>query len=344
MVTRSGPLSARRLADGRAGGIVSAMRPPADPSPRASAGTPERFADGLFLPECPRWHGGALWLCDMWAHEILRFTAAGRRSLIHRFDASEDPGGLGWLLDGSLLVVGMEGRCVYRIDVAAEAATHDAGDPATDARAARSVSRHADLAPAAPWPCNDMIVRRDGIGWVSHFGYDMWGGTTGFLPATLIRVDPNGRADVVVEDLLAPNGMALSVDERTLYLSECGRSQILVFDVQPDGALANRRVFASLPRAPGLEFAPPDGICLDAAGAVWAAEPLGRRVLRIDPGGRVTDELAFDQAPLAVVLGGEDRRTLFVCSSAEHDKTQRGASPTGRVDALRVAVPGAGRP
>jgi sugar lactone lactonase YvrE len=204
--------------------------------------------------------------------------------------------------------------------------------------------RHADLAPVAPWPCNDMIVRRDGTGWVSHFGYDMWGGTTGFLPATLIRVARDGRAEVVAEDLLAPNGMALSVDERTLYLSECGRSQILAFDVLPDGALVHRRVFASLPRAPGLEFAPPDGICLDAAGALWAAEPLGRRVLRIDPSGRVTDELLFDQSPLAVVLGGEDRRTLFVCSSAEHDKARRSARPTGRIDALRVAVPGAGRP
>lgn len=338
------------------------MNPPPDPAPPARAGHPARFADGLFLPECPRWHGGALWLCDMWAHEILRYTASGRRSLIHRFDAAEDPGGLGWLPDGSLLVVGMEGRCVYRLDPSAGAPSSEAagdggrdredegiggygrGRGREDAGMARTALRHADLAVVAPWPCNDMIVRRDGTGWVSHFGYDMWGGTTGFLPATLIRVTRDGRADVVAEDLLAPNGMALSVDERTLYLSECGRSQILAFDVEPDGALANRRVFAHLPCAPGLEFAPPDGICLDAAGAIWAAEPLGRRVLRIDPSGRVTDEIGFDQSPLAVVLGGEDRRTLFVCSSAEHDKAQRSAKPTGRVDALRVAVPGAGRP
>ncbi len=296
-----------------------------DPSSPAPRPTPERFAEGLFLPECPRWHAGALWLCDMWAHEVLRFTAAGSRSVVHRFEVVEDPGGLGWLPDGSLVVVGMEGRCVYRLGAGA-------------------VARHADLAPLAAWPCNDMIVRRDGTAWVSHFGYDLWGRTTPFLPATLIRVTPDGRADVVAEDLMAPNGMALPPDERTLYLSECGRSQILAFDVGADGTLSNRRVFAGLPRAPGLDFAPPDGICLDAAGAVWAAEPLGRRVLRIEPGGRVTDEIGFDQSPLAVALGGEDRRTLYVCSSGEHDKTHRGVVPTGRIDALRVAVPGAGRP
>lgn len=314
------------------------MSPPSEPTQRSPSGSPERFAEGLFLPECPRWHAGALWLCDMWAHEILRYSAAGHRTVVHRFDAAEDPGGLGWLPDGSLLAVGMEGRCVYRLGAAAPPAPREGASPAADRL------RHADVAPLAPWPCNDMITRRDGTGWVSHFGYDLWGGTTGFLPATLIRVRPDGRADVVAEDLLAPNGMALPADERTLYLSECGRSQILAFDVLPDGGLANRRVHVELPRAAGLDFAPPDGICLDAAGAVWAAEPLGRRVLRIDRFGRVTDELAFDQAPLAVVLGGEDRRTLYVCSSAEHDKAHRGVTATGRVDCLRVEVPGAGRP
>ncbi len=303
------------------------------PAPRTSPG--ERFVEGLFLPECPRWQAGALWLCDMWGHEILRFTPTGQRSLVHRFDPSEDPGGLGWLPDGSLVVVGMVGRRVYRIELAADAACEPV---------ARSLALHADLASLAAWPCNDMIVRREGTAWVSHFGYDMWGGTTGFLPTTLIRVGRDGRVSAAADDLMAPNGMALPEDEQTLYLSECGRSQILAFDIGDDGALVNRRIHAKLPCAPGVAFAPPDGICLDEAGAVWAAEPIGKRVLRIARDGRVTDEIAFDQAPLAVVLGGADRRSLFVCSSGEHDKTKRGERPTGRVDVVRVEVPGAGRP
>ncbi len=303
-----------------------------------AARTRERFAEGLFLPECPRWHEGALWLCDMWGHEVLRYSESGARTLVHRFADAEDPGGLGWLPSGELLVVGMEGRCVYRL------ATGHVAHASSAHREPVSPIRHADLSPLAAWPCNDMIVRRDGTAWVSHFGYDMWGGTTGFLAATLLRVRPDGRVDVVAEDLLAPNGMALPADEKTLFLSECGRSQVVAFDVEADGALSHRRVHAVLPCAPGLAFAPPDGICLDEAGAVWAAEPIGKRVLRIDRAGQVTDEIPFDQAPLAVVLGGADRRTLFVCSSAEHDKPHRGAEPTGRVDALRVEVPGSGRP
>jgi len=309
----------------------------------------ERFAEGLFLPECPRWHAGALWLCDMWGHLVLRFGESGARTLVHRFPDDEDPGGLGWLPTGELLVVGMDGRRVYRFDAAqathaphATGATHAAHRPEGAPRPAPAL--HADLRAFAAWQCNDMIVRRDGTAWVSHFGYDLFGGTTGFLPASLIRVLPDGRADVVAGDLMAPNGMALPEDERTLFLSECGRSQILAFDVGDDGALANRRVHAELPRAPGQAYAPPDGICLDAAGAVWAAEPIGKRVLRIDRTGRVTDEIPFEIAPLAVALGGADRRTLYVCASGEHDKPNRGAVPTGRVDAIRVEVPGAGRP
>jgi sugar lactone lactonase YvrE len=297
-------------------------------STRTAAPPIERFADGLFLPECPRWHAGAFGLCDMWGHAILRFDEAGARRVVHRFPDDEDPGGLGWLPSGELVVVGMEGRRVYRLEDGSAALPRV----------------HADLSPLAAWPCNDMIVRRDGTAFVSHFGYDMWGGTTGFRAATLIRVGPDGRSAVAAEDLLAPNGMALPEDERTLFLSECGRSQLLAFDVAPDGALSNRRVHAALPLAPGQAFAPPDGICLDAEGAVWAAEPIGKRVLRIDRAGRVTDEIGFEIAPLAVVLGGADRRTLFVCASGEHDKPNRGRVPTGRVDALRVAVPGAGRP
>jgi sugar lactone lactonase YvrE len=280
----------------------------------------------LHLPETPRWHDGALWISDMWDHVVVRFDAHGARTDVVRFDDAEDPGGLGWMPDGSLLVVGMEGRCVHRIE--------------SDGR--RSV--HADLSALAPWQCNDMIVRRDGTAYVSHFGYDMWGGTTGFLPASLLRVTPDGVVDVIVDDLLAPNGMALPDDETTLYLSECGRSNVLAFDIGDDGTLSNRLVHASLPLAPGVPFAPPDGICLDEAGAVWAAEPLGQRVLRLDADGIVTDEIAFDQSPLAVALGGDDRRTLYVCSSAEHDKPSRSGTPTGRIDALRVDVPGAGRP
>lgn len=285
----------------------------------------ERFAEDLHLPECPRWHDGSLWISDMWGHTVLRFDGSGRRDVVCSFDDSEDPGGLGWLPDGQLLVVGMEGRRVYRVG--------GGGTPTV----------HADLSPLAPGQCNDMIVRTDGTAYVSHFGYDFWGGGE-FRPASLLRVTPDGATDIVADDLLIPNGMALSPDESTLFVSECGRSNVLAFDIADDGALSGRRVRAAIAPAAGVTVAPPDGICLDAAGCLWAAEPIGRRVLRLDPEGRVVDEISFDHSPLAVVLGGEDRRTLFVCLAAEHHKPSRSGKPLGRIDTVVVDVPGAGAP
>jgi sugar lactone lactonase YvrE len=295
---------------------------------------PERFLDGLHLPECPRWHDGELWFSDMWDHTVWRIGADGSgRTAVHRFPDDEDPGGLGWLPDGSLLVVGMDGRRVYRLG------------PVGDGRLG-APTVHADLSPVAPWPCNDMITTADGTAFVSHFGFDMWGKTTGFLPATLLRVRPDGTASAVVDDVSSPNGMALSADGRTLFLSECGRSNVLRFAVDPDGEVSARSIFATLEPAADapIPVAPPDGICLDEAGAVWAAEPIGKRVLRIEPGGRVTHEIPYDIHPLAVALGGPDRRSLFICASGQHDRPNRDPRPLGRMDVLQVEVPGAGAP
>jgi sugar lactone lactonase YvrE len=139
--------------------------------------------------------------------------------------------------------------------------------------------------------------------------------------------------------------MALTDDDRTLIVAEPGASRLTRFSVAADGSLSDREVFAELTPAAGLQYAPPDGICLDADGAVWAAEPIGRRVLRIEPGGRVTDEMPFtDGIPVACVLGGDDRRTLFICVGATLDHDAPRDNPQSRIDAFTVDTPGAGRP
>ena len=285
---------------------------------------PALFAEGFHLPECPRWYGGQLWMSDMWGRAVYRFDADGTRHAVHRFD-DDDPGGLGWLPDGRLLVVGMERRRLYRLE---------RNGPVV----------HADLSALLPWPCNDMIVADDGTAYVTHFGFDMWGGTTDFLPAALIRVRPDGRVDTVADDLLCPNGIALSADGRSLFVAEPGGSRISRFTVTRDGGLSDREVFAQLTPVAGQQYAPPDGICLDTAGAVWAAEPVGKRVLRIEPGGRVTAEMAFAQHPLAVALGGPDRRTLYVCTAEQISKPRRTEQPGGTIHTITVAIPGSGRP
>lgn len=286
------------------------------------------FAQDLHLPECPRWHRGALWVSDMWDNQVLRFDLDGTRQVVHHFPPSEDPGGLGWLPDGRLLVVGMESKLLYRFEPRGQ------------------VEIHADLSPYAPWQCNDMVVAVDGTAYVTQFGFDLWGRTTGPEPTALLAVRPSGEVDVVADDLAAPNGVAISQDGLALYVAESGRSRVLRFEVGPNGRLHHRRVFTELAPvdAAPLPVAPPDGICLDRSGGLWLAEPIGKRVLRIDTSGQVTHQISCDISPLAVVLGGQGRRTLFVCGSARPHKPDRPPEPMGRLDTMVVEVPGAGRP
>ncbi len=285
----------------------------------------QHFADGFGLPETPRWRNGELWISDMWAHTVWRFDEPGARTLVHRF-ADDDPGGLGWLPNGDLLVVGMEGRCVYRLA------------PGTEPQV------HADLSAFTDWPVNDMIVRDDGTAWVSGFGYDMWHGAPA-TPTSLFRITPTGDVSPAADDLLSPNGMALSADERTLTLAESGGGRLVQFDVEDDGTLTRRRILAEPEAAPGARFAPPDGICTDAEGGVWMADPLGGRVLRVDADGATTDVLDVGvPIAFACALGGADRRTLFACVGIERSKPQWSGVGTGTIIATTVAIPGAGKP
>ncbi len=203
---------------------------------------------------------------------------------------------------------------------------------------------HADLRDLAPASCNDLIVADDGTAYVSQFGYDLWTAGARPAPSPVIRVTAAGDVSVGAPDLMCPNGMALTDDGRTLLVAEAAASRIARFRVAADGTLADGDLFAEIPPKPGLRFAPPDGICLDAEGAVWMAEPVGKRVLRVAEGGDVLDELAFDFHPTAVVLGGPDRRTLYVCLAPHIDHGAPREDPQSRLDAVQVTVPGAGRP
>lgn len=278
--------------------------------------------DGLQLPECPRWHDGALWLSDMWAHEVLRVDAGGRAEVVHRFPDDEDPGGLGWLPDGRLLVAGMEGRVVHRIEDG-------------------EVVVHADLRDLAPFQLNDMVVAADGTAYVTQFGFDMWGGGP-FADTTIIRVTPDGAATVAAEGMAVPNGIALTEDGSTLVVAEPGAGRISRFRVV-DGELTDREQLP-LEKADGADFVTPDGICLDEDGGIWAADPLGHRVIHVQDG--VIDRVlpVPDLAPLACVLGGPERRTLFVCASGQHHKPTRTPDATGRVLTFEADVPGRGTP
>jgi sugar lactone lactonase YvrE len=189
----------------------------------------------------------------------------------------------------------------------------------------------------APWWCNDMVVDGLGRAYVGNFGFDMYGGGKA-RKTNVVRVDPNGHAVSAAEDLGFPNGMVVTADNARLIVGESLGGRLTEFRIADDGSLHDQRLFAQ------LDGATPDGICLDAEGAVWIACPLSHRCLRIADGGEVLDEVPITRNAFACMLGGAGRRTLFVCTAEEHNPDGSKAAPTGCIEAVEVDVPGAGWP
>jgi sugar lactone lactonase YvrE len=292
--------------------------------------TPQVLVDGFVFTEGPRWHDGSLWFSDMHGHAIHRIRFHDDGQVVDEIIAktTEVPSGLGWLADGSLIFVAMESQRLMRVD--------DDGE----------ITEHADCSALARGSLNDMIVRSDGTAFVGDMGFHIFDDQSPHRGAgQTIRVTPAGEASLAADDLGAPNGHVLSPDEKTLYVAESSRGRITAFDVADDGSLSSQRVFAELPPATGQPIAPPDGICLDEQGAIWAADPLGRRLIRVLGGGEVTDVVEFaPSVPVAVVLGGPQRRTLFACVADDWHRDAVLAQQRGRIEQVSVSVSGAGRP
>jgi sugar lactone lactonase YvrE len=277
------------------------------------------YVKGLAFPEGPRWHDGALWFSDFYSRLVSRVTPAGRVEPV--IEVPGQPSGLGWLPDGRLLVVSMLERRLMRLD----------GGRLTEV---------ADLSALTAGPCNDMLVDAQGRAYIGNFGFDLQAGAP-FAPTGLVMVTPQGEARVVATDMHFPNGTVLTPDGRTLVVGESYGQRLTAFDVQPDGTLAKRRVWAQL-HGKGLG---PDGICLDAEGAIWLASPVTREVLRVREGGEITHRIPTREQAVACMLGGDDRRTLFILTgrvlvTPEQSLAQRG----GAIHTVRVEVPGAGLP
>lgn len=290
--------------------------------------------DGFYFTEGPRWHEGTLWFSDMHGHRVMRapFDGNDLTGVVEAVATMDfdDPSGLGWLPDGRLLVVAMSTKKLYRLE---------AGAP--------SLVEHADLSHLADGDINDMIVAEDGTAYVGHMGYEIHGDISERKSAETIHVMPDGNASIGADQLEAPNGHILTPDESTLIVAESAASRLTAFDVNPeDGTLSGRRTYAQLaPATEELVIATPDGICLDEEGAVWVADPRGRRILRVLEGGEITDFYIFEgEMPLACVLAGEDRRTLCICVAVDWRREIVLQKPTARIDTVRVEVPGAGKP
>ena len=279
----------------------------------------EVLLDDLAFPEGPRWRDGRLWFSDMHSDVVMTVDLDGRSERI--IEVPERPSGLGWLPDGRLLVVSMRDRRLLRLDP-------------------QGLVPVADLSGLATWHCNDMVVDAQGRAYVGNFGSEIHGDDRSDLePAVLCRVDPDGTVEVAAKDLLFPNGTVITPDERTLIVGETFGPRLTAFDVDPEtGQLSNRRVWAP------IEKAVPDGICLDEEGAIWVASPISAEVQRVAEGGRVLDRVPVATQAFACMLGGPDRRTLFVCTAEDSDPAQCRAKRSGRIETVRVDVPGAGLP
>ena len=277
---------------------------------------PEIVVDNLHFPEGPRWRDGRLYFSDFYQHKVLAMSPAGELDVV--VEVPQQPSGLGWMPDGRLLIVSMLDRKLMRFD-------------------GRVLEEHADLNPVAAWYCNDMVVDAQGRAYVGNFGFDTQGDAEERL-ADLALVYPDGHVVKAAEGLAFPNGSVITPDGRTLVVAETRANRLSAFDIAPDGTLSGRRVWADL----GGNF--PDGICLDADGAIWVADPRNHCVLRVHEGGRRSREIDTAQyGAFACMLGGETGSTLYICTAlASGLAAQR--QRAGRIERVDVDVPRAGLP
>jgi sugar lactone lactonase YvrE len=272
---------------------------------------------GLVFPESPRWHDDRLWLADWGAQKVVAVDLQGESDVI--VSVPSFPFCIDWLPDGRLLIVSAsEGKLLRR--------EHDG-----------SMVAHADLSGLAGHPWNEIVVDARGNAYVNNIGFDFPDGE--FATGIIAVVTPDGTARQVADDVAFPNGMVVTPDNATLIVAESYGSRLTAFDIEPDGSLANRRVWAD------LDGGVPDGICLDAEGALWYGDVPNKRCVRVRQGGEVLQTIELDRGCFACMLGGADRQTLFLIANEwGGPEGMADNAAMGQVLTTLAPAPGAGRP
>jgi sugar lactone lactonase YvrE len=289
---------------------------------------------GAFF-EGPRWHEGRWWVSDFYRRTVSTVDADGREEVV--MEVEGQPSGLGWMPDGSLLVVSRKDFRILRRSPEGE------------------VSEHADLSGLATHHLNDMVVDAQGRAYVGNFGFDLMAGADA-APAELIRVDTDGSAVAVADGLWFPNGTVITPDGATLIVGETVAGRYTAFSIAPDGSLGDRSVWGQIEPEPpfdagfaetlaALKFAP-DGCALDAEGHIWSADGVGGRAARIARGGEIVQEVHAPEGlgVFACMLGGEDGRTLLVCAAPDFLEHLRQDKREAVLFTTTVDVPHAGLP
>lgn len=275
---------------------------------------------GLKFTESPRWHNDKLWFIDIHDKRIKTVDLSGTVATV--LELPFIPNGFGLTPDGDVVVGDAFQRRIYRSSGA-------------------SLQPLADISALTTFCLSDGIVDVKGRLYVADIGYNFVDPAAKPVEScVIVLVGPDGRASVVADKLFFPNGMVITPDRKTLIVGETIGRRLTAFDIQEDGSLSNRRVWAQLPSSIG-----PDGICLDAEGAVWCANPEGAdSVVRVREGGEITDRIKVDAHAYAVMLGGPERRHLFISTSASHDPAEIQRNPSASFQVVEVAIPGAGTP
>ncbi len=268
---------------------------------------------GVDFGEGPRWHDGRLWFSDFFQHVVRALDPVTGEAEV-KAEVPGQPSGLGWLPDGRLLVVSMTDRRVLRQEPDG------------------TLVEHADLSGIATFHTNDMVVDAAGRAYVGNFGFDLDGGGTP-TTAALALVQPDGTVSVAADDLSFPNGTVVTPDGGTLVVAETMASRLTAFSVDDDGRLDDRRTWAEVPGT----F--PDGICLDAAGGIWFADPASPRALHVTEGGEVDTVVDTTLPCFACALGGEDGRDLFCLTAPSSNHAVATGSGAARVERARVDAP-----
>ncbi|WP_026877159.1 SMP-30/gluconolactonase/LRE family protein [Jiangella gansuensis] len=275
--------------------------------------TPEVLMDRIVFGESPRWHDGRLWFSDWGANQVIVLGADGGHEVVATVPSF--PMCIDFLPDGRLLVVDSAHRQLLRREPDG------------------AMERHADLSPVSDLPWNDIVVDDRGNAYVNNIGFDFPGGE--FAPGLIALVAPGGEVRQVAGDVAFPNGMAITPDGATLIVAESYANRLTAFDIEADGGLGNRRVWAPTPTDH------PDGICVDAEGAVWYADVGNQHCVRVREGGEVLSTVELDRGAFACALSRGDDPHLYVVGQ---DFGTESPEPNGQVVAFPAPAPGAGRP
>jgi len=274
----------------------------------------QRFADGFIFLESPKWQHDHLWVSDVFDHRVYAISPKGERRVAclvpHR------PSGLGFLPDGSLIIVSSKERKLLRL-VNGQTETY------------------ADLYDHAASDVNDFAVDDRGRIYVGNFGYDYDAGEAR-RPTSLHRIDLDGTITEVAKGVEFPNGSVVIHGGRTLIVAETWACRLTAFDLGIDGELTNRRVFAD------MGHRQPDGICADAEGAVWVACFNTGEFVRVLDGGSVTHWLEFQGCGVSCTLGGADGRQLFLSTYLGASESIAAGARLGALFTATVDVPAIG--